>query len=136
LRDLIFETLESMGYTALLAQDGQQAIRMCTQFNGTIDVLLSDVIMPRMNGPEVMRKVKQIRPDIGVVFMSGYTNDVTIRHGISSADVSFIQKPFSSTELTHKVREALVRAHDRNTIRQRLGLEMQKRSDPLRANRS
>jgi len=136
LRDLIFETLESMGYTALLAQDGHQAIRICTQFNGTIDLLLSDVVMPKMNGPEVMKKVRQIRPDIGVVFMSGYTNYVTVRHRISNADVSFIQKPFSSTELTHKLREALTRAHDRTTVRQRLGLEMERRSNPLRANHS
>jgi len=133
LRDLIFETLETMGYTALLAQDGHQAIRICTQFSGSIDLLLTDVMMPKMKGPEVMRRVKQIRPDIGVLFMSGYTNDVILRQGISSADVSFIQKPFSSTELTHKLREALARAQDRSTLRQRLGIEMERRAASLRA---
>jgi len=136
LRDLIFETLETMGYTALLAQDGHQAIRICTQFSGTIDLLLTDVMMPKMKGPEVMRRVKHIRPDIGVLFMSGYTNDVTLRHGISNADVSFIQKPFSSTELTHKLREALARAQDRSTLRQRLGVEMERRAASLRAENS
>ena len=136
LRDLIFETLETMGYTALLAQDGHQAIRICTQFSGSIDLLLTDVMMPKMKGPEVMRRVKQIRPDIGVLFMSGYTNDVTLRQGISSADVSFIQKPFSSTELTHKLREALARAQDRSTLRQRLGIEMERRAASLRAENS
>jgi len=136
LRDLIFETLETMGYTALMAQDGHQAIRICTQFSGTIDLLLTDVVMPKMKGPEVMKRVKQMRPDIGVLFMSGYTNDVTLRHGISNADVSFIQKPFSSTELTHKLREALARAQDRSTLRQRLGLEMERRAASLRAEKS
>ena len=136
LRDLIFETLETMGYTALLAQDGHQAIRICTQFTGAIDLLLTDVMMPRMKGPEVMKRVKQMRPDIGVLFMSGYTNDVALRHGISNADVSFIQKPFSSTELTHKLREALARAQDRSTLRQRLGMEMERRAASLRAENS
>ena len=136
LRDLIFETLETMGYTALLAQDGHQAIRICMQFTGPIDLLLTDVMMPKMKGPEVMKRVKQMRPDIGVLFMSGYTNDVTVRQGISNADVSFIQKPFSSTELTHKLREALARAHDRSTLRQRLGMEMERRAASLRAENS
>jgi len=136
LRDLIFETLETMGYTALLAQDGQQALRICTQFSGMIDLLLSDVMMPKMKGPEVMKNVKQLRPDIGVLFMSGYTDDVTVRHGISNADVSFIQKPFSSTELTHKLREALARAQDRSTLRQRLGIEMERRAASLRVENS
>ena len=136
LRDLIFETLETMGYTALLAQDGHHAIRICTQFTSAIDLLLSDVMMPKMKGPEVMKRVKQMRPDIGVLFMSGYTNDVALRHGISNADVSFIQKPFSSTELTHKLREALARAQDRSTLRQRLGIEMERRAASLRAENS
>jgi len=136
LRDLIFETLETMGYTALMAPDGHQAMRICTQFSGTIDLLLTDVMMPKMKGPEVMRRVKQMRPDIGVLFMSGYTNDVTLRHGVSNADVSFIQKPFSSTELTHKLREALARAQDRSTLRQRLGLEMERRAASLRAEKT
>jgi len=136
LRDLIFETLETMGYTALIAQDGHQALRICTQFSGTIDLLLTDVVMPKMKGPEVMKRVKQLRPDIGVLFMSGYTNDVTVRHGISNADVSFIQKPFSSNELTHKLREALARAQDRSTLRQRLGVEMERRAASMRAEKS
>lgn len=136
LRDLIFETLETMGYTALMAQDGHQAIRICTQFSASIDLLLTDVVMPKMKGPEVMRRVKQMRPDIGVLFMSGYTNDVTLRQGVSNAEVSFIQKPFSSTELTHKLREALARAQDRSTLRQRLGVEMERRAASLRAEKS
>jgi len=136
LRDLIFETLETMGYTALMAQDGHHAIRICTQFTSPIDLLLTDVMMPKMKGPEVMKRVKQMRPDIGVLFMSGYTNDVALRHGISNSDVSFIQKPFSSTELTHKLREALARAQDRSTLRQRLGLEMQRRAASLGAENS
>jgi signal transduction histidine kinase/CheY-like chemotaxis protein len=133
LRELVFEALESMGYTALMAKDGQQAIRICSQFSGTIDLLLSDVIMPKMNGPEVMKKIKQIRPEIAVLFMSGYTNDVTLRHGVSTADVAFIQKPFTSNELGHKVREVLVHAEERNTIRHRLSLAMAKRAKPLPA---
>lgn len=131
MRELVLETLESMGYTALVAKDGQQAIRICNQFAGTIDLLLSDVVMPRMGGPEVMKKVKQIRPEIAVLFMSGYTSDVTIRHGVSNTEISFIQKPFSSTELMHKVREAMVRAQERNSVRNRLNAAMANRPNSL-----
>jgi signal transduction histidine kinase/CheY-like chemotaxis protein len=120
LRELILETLESMGYTALIAKDGAQAIRLCNQFSGTIELLLVDVVMPKMNGPEVVKRVKKIRSEIAVLFMSGYTNDVTLRHGVSNADVSFIQKPFTSTELMHKIRETLVEAQERNAVRRRL----------------
>jgi signal transduction histidine kinase/CheY-like chemotaxis protein len=133
LRELILETLESLGYTALMAKDGQQAIRLCNQFFEKIDLLLSDVIMPKMNGPEVMRRVKQIRPDIGVLFMSGYTNDVTLRHGVSNAEVSFIQKPFSSVELMDKIREALLDAKERTAIRRRLSIAMAKQDNPVSA---
>jgi len=65
-----------------------------------------------------------------------YADDVTVRHGISNADVSFIQKPFSSSELTHKLREALARAQDRSTLRQRLGVEMERRAASMRAEKS
>ncbi len=133
LREMILETLESMGYTALMAKDGQQAIRLCNQFSGAIDVLLSDVIMPRMNGPEVMRRVKEIRPEIAVLFMSGYTNDVTLRHGVSNAEVSFIQKPFTSIELMHKIREARVEARERTIVRERLNLARAKMENPAAA---
>lgn len=133
LRELVFETLESMGYTALVAKDGNQAIRLCRQFAGKIDLLLSDVIMPKMNGPEVMKRIKDFRPDIAVLFMSGYTKDMILRHGVSNSDVSFIQKPFSSSELMHKVREALVEAQERHTIRHRLSLAMSKQSDEISA---
>lgn len=120
LRELILESLESMGHTALIAKDGAHAIRLCNQFSGTIDLLLADVVMPKMNGPEVVKRVKKIRSEIAVLFMSGYTNDVTLRHGVSNADVSFIQKPFTSTELMHKIRETLVEAQERNAVRRRL----------------
>jgi signal transduction histidine kinase/FixJ family two-component response regulator len=133
LRELVFETLESMGYTALVARDGQQAIRLCNGFVEKIDLLLTDVIMPKMNGPEVMKRIKELRPDIAVLFMSGYTNDVMLRHGVSKADVSFIQKPFSSAELMHKVREALVDAQERHTIRHRLSLAMSRQKDAISA---
>ena len=133
LRELVFETLESMGYTALVAKDGNQAIRLCNQFTGKIDLLLSDVVMPKMNGPEVMRRIKDYRPDIAVLFMSGYTNDVMLRHGFSNSDVSFIQKPFSAAELMHKVREALVDAQERQTIRHRLSLAMSRQDDSISA---
>jgi CheY-like chemotaxis protein len=133
LRELILETFESLGYTALIAKDGQQAIRLCNQFSEKIDLLLTDVIMPKMNGPEVMRRVKQIRPDIGVLFMSGYTNDVTLRHGVSNADVSFIQKPFSSVELLDKIREALLDAKERTAIRRRLTIAMAKQDTRVSA---
>jgi signal transduction histidine kinase/CheY-like chemotaxis protein len=131
LRELILETLESLGCTPLIAKDGQQAIRLCNQFSEKIDLLLTDVIMPKMNGPEVMRRVRQIRPDIGVLFMSGYTSDVTLRHGVSNAEVSFIQKPFSSVELMDKIREALLEVKERTAIRLRLSIAMAKQDNPV-----
>jgi CheY-like chemotaxis protein len=119
LRDLILETLEASGHNALIAEDGPKAIKICAQYSGPIELLLSDVVMPKMNGPEVLKRVKELRPNISVIFMSGYTNDVTLRHGITTASLSFLQKPFTSTQLESAINEALSRPHEREPTRSR-----------------
>jgi signal transduction histidine kinase/CheY-like chemotaxis protein len=133
LRELVFETLESMGYTVLMAKDGREAIRLCSQFSGTIDLVLSDVIMPKMNGPEVVKKIREIRSELAVLFMSGYANEVTLQHGISRAEAAFIQKPFTSTDLRNKVREVLVQAQERRTLRRQLTAMMSESHRPVGA---
>ncbi|MBV9074659.1 MAG: response regulator [Acidobacteria bacterium] len=124
LRELVFETLESMGYTVLMARDGREALRLCTQFSGTIDLVLSDVVMPKMNGPEVVKKVKEIRPEIAAIFMSGYADEAIIRRGQAHSGASFLQKPFTSSDLRDKVREVLVQAQEKRSVRERLNAAM------------
>lgn len=99
--------LERQGYTVLTAASPGEAIRLSTEFKGPIDLLITDVIMPQMNGRNLAEKLKSHRPDIKRLFMSGYTADVIGDHGVLEKNIHFIQKPFSSRELAVKVRETL-----------------------------
>ena len=105
---LIASVLRSSGYTVLTAMDGEAALEIARTYDGAIHLLLADVVMPRMNGREVSEHVAAARPGIPVLFMSGYPDDEIVRHGIETASVHFIQKPFSIEELADKVRAALV----------------------------
>jgi YesN/AraC family two-component response regulator len=72
-----------------------------------IHLLLTDVVMPVMNGPEVAQKLRVSRPEMKTLFMSGYTDDSIVRHGVVQGDMAFVQKPLTPTALTQKVREVL-----------------------------
>ncbi len=108
--ELIRETariaLESAGYTVLLASDGDDAMQTCQSHQGPIHLLLSDVVMPKMSGRQLADLVRGLRKDIKVLFMSGYTDDAILQHGIQ-AGVAFLQKPLTPLVLCRKVREVL-----------------------------
>jgi PAS domain S-box-containing protein len=99
--------LSSAGYQVLDVKDGKSALAVCSSFEGPIHLLLTDVVMPQMSGPEVASKVAANRPGIRVLYMSGYTDDAVVRHGVLSHDMPFIQKPFSPATLRQKIRQVL-----------------------------
>jgi CheY-like chemotaxis protein len=106
-RSLVRLTLVSGGYQVLEAPDAEGALVTCAQHAGPIHLLLTDVVMPQMSGPVVASKVAALRPGIRVLYMSGYTDDAVVRHGVLSQDMPFIQKPFSPAALRKKIREVL-----------------------------
>ncbi len=99
--------LEQLGYTVLLAETTDEAIEIAQFHDGRIDLLLTDVIMPRMNGRQLAGHIRQIHPDINCLYMSGYTADIIAHHGKVEEGVHFLSKPFSIRSLAVKVREAL-----------------------------
>lgn len=99
--------LESLGYTVLIATTPGEAIRLVEEYAGGIDLLMTDVVMPEMNGRDLAGRLLSLYPELKSVFMSGYTADVIAHHGVLEEGVNFIQKPFSIKDLAQKVREAL-----------------------------
>ncbi|MDP3478591.1 MAG: PocR ligand-binding domain-containing protein [Desulfoprunum sp.] len=99
--------LEKLGYRVLAAATPGEALRLAEQNSGEIHLLLTDVVMPEMNGRDLARRLLSLYPDLKRLFMSGYTANVIAHHGVLDEGVHFIQKPFSKTELSVKVREAL-----------------------------
>jgi two-component system cell cycle sensor histidine kinase/response regulator CckA len=106
LRDLNEEVLTGLGYTVLSAAHGAEALELA-QHEPNIHVLLTDVVMPGMSGRELGEKLKIMRPEVKVLYMSGYTDNVIIHHGILKPGVSFLQKPFTQDTLARKMREVL-----------------------------
>ena len=106
-RALTRTILERNGYLVLEAQSGGDALLICEEHEETIHVLLTDVVMPRMNGRKLAERLAVLRPEMKVLFMSGYTDDSIIRHGILDSDVWFLQKPITPKTLTRKLREVI-----------------------------
>jgi signal transduction histidine kinase/ActR/RegA family two-component response regulator len=104
-RRLVCETLEAHGYTVIETKNPTHALKMAAAHKKPIHLLLTDVIMPEMNGVELYQTLKEIRPHIKVLYMSGYTDNAIVHHGILKASVHFLQKPFTIHSLTQKVRE-------------------------------
>ena len=106
-RELARDILRSSGYTVLEARNGAEGLLLGERHQGPLDLLLTDVVMPRMSGRELAERMASLRPDLSVMYMSGYTDDAVIRHGVLGADTAFLQKPFTPAALVQRVRETL-----------------------------
>jgi PAS domain S-box-containing protein len=101
------EVLKKCGYTVLEAGDGDEALGVAARQPGPIHLLVTDVVMPRLGGRELAERLRAARPEIKVLYMSGYTDDAVIRHGLMEAEHALLQKPFGGAALAAKVREVL-----------------------------
>jgi DNA-binding response OmpR family regulator len=99
--------LEARGYRVLAASAGEEALELADSADETIDLLLSDLVMPGLSGREVAEQLEAMQPDVLVLHMSGYTDDAVVRRGVLDRKASFIQKPFSSDELDLRIRGLL-----------------------------
>ncbi len=106
-RDVVREILEMSGYEVLEARDGADALRISGRHRGPIHLMVTDVVMPQMSGRELAQRLAALRSDMRVLYMSGYTDDAIVRHGVLDAGIAFIAKPFTPDALAAKVREVL-----------------------------
>lgn len=106
-RNLVYEILTSSGYSVLEAASGKAALSICETYSETIHIMLTDVVMPRMSGVELATYVAKLRPQIKILFMSGYTDESIVPFGILDSGGEFIEKPFTPNGLISKIKEAL-----------------------------
>ena len=106
-RGLARKILEHAGYSVLEASRGEEAFRLCVERAEPIDLLLTDVVMPETSGKEVADRLTELFPGLRVLFMSGYTDEAIVHHGVLDSNVEFIQKPFTPAALVKKVRDVL-----------------------------
>src|SRR5262249_14043123 len=107
LRDLIANTLSELGYNVLEAKEPTEAVALLER-HAAVDLVVTDVIMPQMNGPELVRQLLEMRPLLKVLYMSGYIGDAVLQHG-SHVRAELLQKPFAPDILARKLREILDR---------------------------
>jgi two-component system, cell cycle sensor histidine kinase and response regulator CckA len=106
-RKLIEAILRHSGYKVLEAPGAEEAIALCNTYHGRIHLLLTDVVMPGMSGREMAERLCKIRTDMRVVYMSGYTDDAIVRHGVLNTGVAFLPKPFTPESLAQMLRDVL-----------------------------
>jgi CheY-like chemotaxis protein len=106
-RELALITLKTNGYTVLEAGTGDEAIRILLRYHGDIDLLATDIVLPGGSGPELAVSLRSQFPKMKILYMSGYTDDAVVRHGILDAEVAFLQKPYTPQSLLKKVRSVL-----------------------------
>jgi len=106
-RRVAARALRSQGYAVLEAENGAEALELLSRTTGTVDLVLSDVVMPILNGRELSERLAVDRPEIRVLFMSGYTDDDIVRRGLLEPGAPFLQKPFMPADLSRKVRDVL-----------------------------
>ena len=107
LRNMVCEILEPQGYSILEAQNGIEALRVSESHSGQIHLMLTDVVMPKMGGRELEEHLRPLRPDMKVIYMSEYTDNAILHHGVLSPGIEFLEKPFTPAGLRKKVREVL-----------------------------
>jgi CheY-like chemotaxis protein len=106
-RQLVRDTLAGKGYRVLQAESGEAGLALAKQHDGKIDLVITDVVMPGMSGREMAQQLGQTRPEVKVLFLSGYTEDAILSDGSIEPGTAFLQKPFSLQNLSRKVREVL-----------------------------
>ncbi len=106
-RDLVRDVLQAHGYTVLEARHGIEALAVARRHRGHIDLLLTDVVMPRMGGPELAECLLARQPNLKVLYMSGYTERAVVHHHVLDAGAPYLQKPVTVEAITRHVREAL-----------------------------
>jgi two-component system cell cycle sensor histidine kinase/response regulator CckA len=107
LRKLVARTLTRHGYQVIEAGTGQQGLELAAKFENQVQLVVSDVVMPLMSGPEMVRQLRNTRPEIKVLYMSGYAGEVVMRGGALEANTSFLEKPFAARDLLQTVSEIL-----------------------------
>jgi signal transduction histidine kinase/CheY-like chemotaxis protein len=106
-RELARDVLRARGYTVLEARHGGDALKVCEQHRGPIHAMLTDVVMPRMSGRELAERLAVLHPEMKVLYMSGYTDNAVVHHGVLDPGTVFLQKPFAPAVLVRKLREVL-----------------------------
>jgi two-component system cell cycle sensor histidine kinase/response regulator CckA len=107
LRGLLTKFLRLYGYTVLEARHGGEALLTCERYPGPIHLMVTDVVMPQMSGRELADRLTPLRPEMQVLYMSGYTEDALVQHGVADLSVAFLQKPFRPVELARRVHAVL-----------------------------
>jgi CheY-like chemotaxis protein len=106
-RGLARSILEAGGYKVLEAARGAEALQICEESSEQIHLLLTDVVLPQMSGPELALALAEVHPEIPVIYMSGYTDDAIVHHGVLNPGTNFVEKPFSPEGLLRKIRQIL-----------------------------
>ena len=108
-RDLTERMLKKLGYSVLTAANGEEAMDVSRAHQGRISLLVTDVVMPNMSGKQVADALVSSRPELKVLYLSGYTENTVVHHGVLDSNVDFLAKPFSRDALARKIREVLSR---------------------------
>jgi CheY-like chemotaxis protein len=106
-RALVRQVLHKHGYNVLEARNGGEALLLCERHQGTIDLLLTDVVLEQMGGRELAERLLKVRSDLKVLYVSGYADDAIVHHGVLKPGMAFLQKPFTTEALARKVRFVL-----------------------------
>ena len=108
-REVVREILADLGFNLIVACDGEDAVKLCANFNEPIQLMITDVVMPRMGGRELATHMAKLRPEMKVLYISGYTSDTVLQRGVSDRGIAFLEKPFTSESLARQIAKALAK---------------------------